>query len=217
MPENKKTITDFRELPDPVKGWLSSTQITYLVSDLNRRLGFSEEEKMVVIPTLILRLAISDMSPEMFVSELSRLLDISPSAAKALAQEIEEKMLRPIELVLRNELGIDVKLIHFAKEASMEQPATMPAAPTAPAPTLIASPEVAHPEESRPTPTSQATQPTSVPIRVAPIPPSIPPTVSPVQPKAAGDLSKETPVPFRVAKIPTWGPPTAPPPPETSS
>jgi hypothetical protein len=145
-------------------------------------------------------------------------LRVGVATAKALAQEIEEKMLRPIELVLRNELGIDVKLIHFAKEAALEQSAAMPPAPAAPAPTLIASPEVAHPPVPKP---GVGTGQAQTPVRSAPVPPPIAPRQAPtlplIQPKAASDITKETQVPFKVAKVPTWGPPAAPPPPESRS
>ncbi len=225
--ELKKPLTNFKELPDPVRGWLASTQITYLISDLNRRLGFSEEEKMRVVPTLILRLAISNLDPENFVSELSKLLDISPSAAKTLAQEVEEKMLRPVEIVLRNELGIDIKLIHFTKEMPVSAEIPKPTVPEIP--TMIATAEAAHPttaakpEEIRPVPppiyrpqpmppqaagATPASRPIPVmprvePLPVRPAPPPIPSRPIPQQSSA----SQATPVPFkiepsRVPKIP---------------
>lgn len=188
----------FKTLPDPVKDWLASTQITYLVSDLNRRLGFSEAEKMTVIPTLILRLAISAVDPENFISELGKLLDLSPSASKALAQEIEEKMLRPIEVALRNEVGIDIKLIHLPRENKtvINESLTSPARQVSPTATamndekLIPSPEIAHPDEyKRPVPTQPIqTQPATAPSR-----PMQSPVYSPSSPKPAPAQNTQTP------------------------
>lgn len=164
MPEIQKKRVEFKELPDPIKTWLASTQITLLVSDLNKRLGFKEEGKMRVIPTLILRLAISDITPNRFISELSKLLGVSPELAKSIAQEIEEKMLRPIEIILRNQLGIDIKLIHVSPSA----------APMPPRPTPIVPPM-----PPRPTPQAQSTSPTmpiiKVPINITESKPALPP------------------------------------------
>ncbi len=187
MPElAPKPITNFKELPDPLKGWLASSQLTFLISDLNRRLGFREEEEMRVIPTLILRLAISSVEPEEFVSQLSKLLDISPSAAHALAQEIEEKMLRPVETVLRSELGIDIKLIHFGKEIAPEKEFVPQM--------LIPSPEVAHPTSE------QSANPVQVPAS-GPMP--MPPTPSSV---SAAPRQVVTPPPSAPVTSPVYTP-----------
>ena len=80
---------------------------------------------MRIIPTLVRRLALNDLPPENFVSELSDKLGLSFSAAKMLAQEIEERVLRPIEVPLRNEIGIDIKAIYL----NAEQPAPTPSSP----------------------------------------------------------------------------------------
>lgn len=174
MAENQKKTIEFKELPDQVKTWLSSAQITFLVSELNRRLGFKEEEKMRVIPTLILRIAIADISPESFVSELSKLLGANTETAKSIAKEIEEKMLRPIEIILRNQLGIDIKLIHVSPIPSPVQPIPSEAHPIPmPLPTTsrpIPVPPPLSPKPTLPTPPLPPTPPSpiKIPLNVQP-------------------------------------------------
>ena len=198
---------EFRNLSERLRDWLASIQLTFLIIELNQKLGFPLE-KQIVIPRLIWKMVAGELAPEKFVSELGRQLEVSPSVARSLAQEIEERLLRPIETLLRIELGIDVKLIYLGTPETTVVAPVSPT-PTSQTPTMIASPEVAHPNEVRVAPT-----PPPIPSRPAPIPPPAPP----IQPKASDDIAKETPVPFKIGKIPTWGPPPAPPaPPETSS
>jgi hypothetical protein len=109
-----KAIKSVLDLPEPIKDWLSSTRLTYINIDMNRRLGINEE-RGVVIPRAVTELIMGDLSPRNFVGELSRRLNLSPSSAKIIAKEIEEKILHPIEADLK-ELGIDVGLLHFPEE-----------------------------------------------------------------------------------------------------
>jgi len=124
MAQIKTTIIEFLDLSEPIRTWLASSEIVYVIVDINRKLNF-KGEKMRIIPTLVLRLALNDLPPENFVSELSDKLGLSFSAAKMLAQEIEERVLRPIEVPLRNEIGIDIKAIYL----NAEQPAPTPSSP----------------------------------------------------------------------------------------
>ncbi len=154
MTETKTTIIEFLNLPEPIRVWLSSSEIVYLILDINRKLNF-KGEKMRIIPTAVLRLALHDLSPENFVSEISDKLGLTFSAAKILAQEIEERVLRPIEVPLRNEIGVDIRAIY----TNAEQPA-----PTS-------------------TPTTPPSTPSSFVERSVPIR-TIPPAVSRVEPPA---------------------------------
>ena len=84
---------------------------------MNRQLGI-KDDLGVVIPMLVMDLVMGRVSPKNFVSELSHRLDLSHSSARIVAQEIEDKMLRPIENDLRTELGIDIGLLRFPAEES---------------------------------------------------------------------------------------------------
>ena len=141
-----KTKNDFRELPEPVKLWLSSSSLTFLVETINKRLGFKDEGKMRVIPSAVLRLVLGNLAPEDFINDLAVKLGISFSSVKMLAHEIEEKLLKPIEIPLRTELGIDIAIIHLAELSIRES-----------SPPITKQPD------------------TSLPMLVSPITPSIPP------------------------------------------
>src|SRR3989344_286811 len=164
MAETKTTIIEFLDLSEPIRTWLASSEIVYVIVDINRKLNF-KGEKMRVIPTLVLRLVLNDLPPENFVSELGDKLGLSFSAAKILAQEIEERVLRPIEVPLRNEIGIDIKAIYLNAEQS---------APTPPSPAPSFSVE-------RPVPIRTVTPPVPAPRPYVP-PPPIPPVASPSVP-----------------------------------
>jgi|GEM_PF-3634049 len=153
---------DFSSLSEKLRDWLSSIQLMFLIIELNKKLGFAIE-KQIIVPRLIWQLVIGEVDPKNFVSELSKQLDISLSAAKSLAQEIEEKMLRPIEIALRTEMGVDTKVIYLA--------------PAAPSPKPPVSP-VYEPPRTAPTPPSIQLRPSVAPSeggpRQAPVPPAIP-------------------------------------------
>lgn len=107
----------FLALPPRIKEWLSSEQVIYLIQEINNRLGFNNE-KIVIIPNLILRLAVKDLEALDFINELSHELGVSFQTAKSIAEDIEHKILKPIESDLRRDAGIDVKLIYFGKPSA---------------------------------------------------------------------------------------------------
>ena len=176
----EKEIKGQRVLPDNIKSWLASIQLTYLTIELNQKLGFSGE-KVTIIPKLLWLLTTGELDPKNFSSELSKQLEISPSAANSLAREIEEKFLRPIEIALRTNFGIDVKLIYFPEAQIGARPQ-----PAAQVPSLIASPEAAHPAETQTAAPSAAAFTTPIPVyRPAPQPAPIPkpaPTMPRIEP-----------------------------------
>ena len=118
-------VLKFEELPKIIQDWLSSLRITYLIMEMNRRYGFKGEQQ-TAIPYLIYKLTTHEIDPKEFINELSHRLNISFSAAKGIIQEIEEKVLKPIEMPLRNEVGVDVDLIYSAEPAS---PSASPGGP----------------------------------------------------------------------------------------
>lgn len=136
-------LEDFQALPEAIKNWLASIRLTSLISDINQKLGL-QEEKRKILPQLILRLAVADLNPEDFIGEMMQELKINFQTAKALAQEIITKSLNPIEAPLREEMGIDIKLILTAQPPAQVQPVQAPAeTPKAPATAPIAKPQAA--------------------------------------------------------------------------
>src|SRR3989338_4391191 len=87
---------NYLNLPKPVKEWLSSETAAYLIGEINDRLGL-DEEKSAVIPNLVLRLVTQDLDTTNFINEISGKLDVNWQTAKAIAEDIEKKVLRPIE------------------------------------------------------------------------------------------------------------------------
>ncbi|MEK7192016.1 MAG: hypothetical protein AAB646_00680 [Patescibacteria group bacterium] len=140
-------IKDFKLLPEPIKDWLSSTRITDLISDLNKKLSFDDEERIRVIPTMILRLCLGDLAPQNFLNELIGKLKLNPMIAKSAVQEIFESILRPIEVILRNELNIDLKTTMAEPEIPTLKETGLP-----PLPPLRVPPPIL----PRPTPPSSA-------------------------------------------------------------
>ncbi len=129
---------------------------------LNKKLGIKNEKRRIV-PRLIIRLVLKDLEPGDFINELAAALNMNDQAAKALAQEIEEKIFNPIALGLRQSIGLDIKLIYFGKPSERgpaklgEMPSQPPQAetPAAPqqftkpftAPIMPSAPRMPEPEE----------------------------------------------------------------------
>lgn len=111
----------FNSLPEQIKDWAASLQTTYLIMELNKKLGF-KNEKITIIPGLIFRLVTQNIDPSNFINELSHELNISFQTAKSIAQEIEERILRPVENELRRDVGVDVKLIYFGQPHAKNAP-----------------------------------------------------------------------------------------------
>ena len=141
----------FVALPPRIKGWLSSDQITFLLREISDRLGIGEN-KVAKISKLILRLAAQDLEPIDFINELAHELDIGFQTAKAIAEDIEKKVLRPIESELRRDVGVDLKLIYFGKPSAQKAEPKIPAAAplTAKMPEPAPAPPAPIPLEVRP-------------------------------------------------------------------
>lgn len=153
----------FDELPDKIREWLTSERATYTIIDINERLGMVGPLGKIV-PNSIVRLVTKDIQPGEFINILSEELAVDFNSAKNIAQEIEEKILRPIEAPLRREADIDIKLIYFSSPVA-EKPIT-------PAQTPIAI-RVEPPKAIEP------------PVRQIPTPPQFPqnrPTFQPIRP-----------------------------------
>lgn len=142
----------FQQLPLRVIEWLASEEVTYIIIDMNRRLGL-EGVFTEVIPHLITRMAVKDLDPKKFINELSNSADLEWPIAQVAVEEIERRILRPVEISLRNEAGVDIKAIFLAR----------PPTPSTGAPTVPTRPII-----QMSSPTLPVTPPT---ISSVPVPP----------------------------------------------
>ena len=105
----------YQSLPESIQKWLSDENVVLIISEINQKLSLAiDDERAEIIPHLILRLCVQDLEPRNFINELSHELNISFDSAKILTQEIEERILKPIEAPLKIDVGVDLKLLYFA-------------------------------------------------------------------------------------------------------
>ena len=156
-------FNDFQALPETIKTWLASDHCAIYISEINKKLGIKGNRRSI-IPTLTLRLVTQDLAPQDFIQELADNLNVGYPIAKSLTEEIEAKILHPIELGLRRDAGVDIKLIYL-EEAGAKPIPPITAAPTPPKPA--------------PTPIIHPTPPSIPPISKVPAP------ASPIQPITA--------------------------------
>ena len=138
MAEQDREII-FSNLSEKIRDWLASVQLTFIIIDINRRLGLPFE-KQIIIPRMIWHLVTGELAPQNFVSELGVKLGISTEIARTLTQEIEQKVLRPVSISLKSELGIDVNLIYTTSPTSPIPPKPPIVPPTSPRPMPPAQP-----------------------------------------------------------------------------
>lgn len=129
------TNDKFQSLPEKIKEWLSSTEAFYTTEEIIQKFNI-EFEKETVIPELVFRLCVKDLDPLDFIYELSQKLGAEFNQAKTIAEEIEEKILKPIKFDLRKDTDIDIKQIYLgkpgsriSKEPASLTPSAMPYAP----------------------------------------------------------------------------------------
>lgn len=224
----------FAALPESIKDWLASEQCTLFISEINKKLGL-KEEKRSIIPRLIMRLVLKDLELPEFINELSGALDMNFQAAKALAQEIEQKILNPIAMGLKQDVGIDVKLIYFGKPKPIEEgPAPLKMKAEAPPQPVAEMPEKKMPQpqpmprkepEIKEAPALIYKKGTFGRVPISKPTPPAPPPIKPYKaepsgfkPKPETKLKIETPVPekatapeIKVEKTTTLKPPIPPP------
>lgn len=168
MPEETKTASissAIQSLPEHIWDWLTSDAATLSITEINNRLGFKSERRRI-IPSLILKLITQSLDPMDFINELSHELNISFQAAKAISEEIESRILKPIEAELRRDVGVDVKLIYFGKPG----PRAVAPTPTPETPAPIPSPPTAIPLEVRPAEGTAITAGDGLPLMKPPKP-----------------------------------------------
>jgi len=228
MPNNPQEF-NIETLSQSIKEWLGSKSLTYMIINLNQRLGL-RGVKMGIIPDIILDLVEKKLKPQDALERVGDDLDVGPSKASAIVKEIEETMLRPIDLSLRRDLGIDVSLIyktsisrHPERSEGSRDSSAMPQndkkVPISRKVPLIETAEAAHPVKSYPpkTPTEResaggtfngtgpsVTSPFKTPqVKPTPPPAPIPPPPTP--------LVRPTPPPPPPAPPPMPPQPPAPP------
>jgi len=101
--------TSLKEAPQTIMHRLSSEGTADIIEKLNKKLELIGQDRQI-IPYLILRLAVKDLSPRQFITEISNFLSVDIQIAKAIADAIKEKILNPI----KNDLfdwGVDINAI----------------------------------------------------------------------------------------------------------
>lgn len=127
-------IQALRNLPQEIRLWLASDSTAEEVRRINSELDLQDEERRL-IPHLLFRLVVKDLTPEHFTETLSDWLDIAPSSANTIAKEIKDRILAPASAPLRS-WGIEISLIRL-----IEPGRHSPVAPQAPlSPESAASP-----------------------------------------------------------------------------
>lgn len=197
MPEIKlpKSIRQlFLELPEKVRDWLTSERVTYTIIEINKKLDLFGN-LLTVIPNLITKLVTKNLDPKDFTKELEDGLGLDSEQAQQVTQEIVSKILRPIDLPLK-ETGVFIGLIYaLPSEALAKGGATTPSAPT-PTSTQPTPPAPPRPQPPvLPSPAPQVPPIVKIPINVTtpkpPLPP-IPPRPSPSAPSDAKALEGKT-------------------------
>lgn len=112
----------FEKLPEPVKQWLTSEQVTSAVISINSKLDLVGDLVAIIPNYLILRLVVKDLNPENFIKELNNQLDLSPEQAKAITEEIYQKILKPIETPLGINLDKMLQYSDLVSPAGLQSP-----------------------------------------------------------------------------------------------
>lgn len=187
MPNNTtEPILNIDTLPEKIGDWLGSDSITYLIIDLNKRLGL-KGVAIGIVPDIIIDLVAKKLPPGELIPRIGRDLNVDLHIALTVAQEIEERMLRPIEAQLRTELGIDIKLAYWTQGATKikTESEIIPTQPIIPAPPLPPLPKPpASPSLDGPISPVYQIPKESIPpvVRPAPVPPPIPSRPTPLPP-----------------------------------
>lgn len=180
----------FSALPESIRKWLSSEELVFIISDIETKLGLSDE-KILIIPNLILRLVVQDLDPQNFINELAKELGVDFSVAKTITEDIEKSALRPIAAELRDKLGLEVKVIYYGKEGVEKK--TAPSIVSAPkaAPIPVPSAAGAIPSALPKTAEPQAKPMSPLTFTPSPLPPAKPAMPSPATATAAQPIRKE--------------------------
>lgn len=135
----------FKKLPEPVKQWLTSEQVTSVVISINNKLNLVGDLVSIVPNYLILRLVVKDLNPENFTQELNNQLDLSPEQVRAVTEEIVQKILKPIEIPLGLNLNKMLQYSDFVSPTDLRSPQIETPSPKPPMPPRSAAPMPSRP------------------------------------------------------------------------
>lgn len=115
----------YKDLPIQLRDWLGSDQVTSIIGELNDNLlVFGQERK--ILPSLIKQLIQKEIPPQNFAKAIKNKLFISQEEANKAAEVIKNRILRPIELQLREEVGLNIQEISSAPDGQQPQSAQQP-------------------------------------------------------------------------------------------
>jgi hypothetical protein len=132
-----------KNIPDQIKDWFGSIEITELISRLNQALGL-EKEKRRIIPRALLKLEFKELQPENLEEYLRKELSPDEQKLEIALEEIKGPILSPIKKELL-EYGVNIDLIGLSAEEAAEvkknTPLPQPAPLATPTATVVQKPE----------------------------------------------------------------------------
>jgi hypothetical protein len=115
---------ELNEIPEKIRDWIGSEEITNLIIDLNGRIN-TPEEKISVIPRIVFRVATKTLPISEIRKTLAEELGLDSVKVDAIANEFKEKILKPIDSDLRK-IGVDIQLITENETLPRKAPAPEP-------------------------------------------------------------------------------------------
>jgi hypothetical protein len=107
--EDKLLRSKILAAPQPIKDWFGSEELANIVSGVNTHFHILGENQRIV-PRLLLRLEIKDLSPDYFAGALATAFNIDKNRAMVIVSEIKSSALAPIEKDFAK-YGVDLSLL----------------------------------------------------------------------------------------------------------
>ena len=95
--------------PSAIRDWFSTDACVTAVGKLNDQFNMAGENRRI-IPRLLLRLEIKDISPEYFAGALAVTLNVDKNRASMIVDEIKKSVLAPVEKDF-TDYGVDLSLL----------------------------------------------------------------------------------------------------------
>jgi|GEM_PF-2295168 len=106
-----------KEIPQIIQEHLGLSKTILVIQSINERIDIA---RTGVIPTVIKKLINKEFSPKEFIKRLSEYTRFNEEKALAVAKEIKEKILKPIEYALLN-WGVDINEIDINGAKTIEE------------------------------------------------------------------------------------------------
>lgn len=170
------SLWPFDRLPQAVRDWLRSETVERIIVRIYEQYGDAASDPAGVSRCLT-RLVLGTMEPKEFTATLATEFTTSPEAARAMTLVVSEKILKPIEKVLQDKLGIKAEgiiseiSVPTARVTELKQPLITDIRPPKPLAQPVAPPPSRQP--IRPAPTTIETE---KPIGLKEVPPMAPPS-----------------------------------------